>query len=81
MREITITKEIHGDSLAEALGIDNHDLYIDGDKLCFRIDVDEELVKSALANHKIPAKVEPTIAQKLSRAGIDLDELRHALGL
>lgn len=81
MREIKIDKIIHGDSLADSLGIGHEDLYLDGDILRFRVDVDEEAVKAALKNNKIPTPKEPTIQEKLERAGIDLDELRVALGL
>lgn len=81
MNHIKITKEINGDLLAKELGIDSEDLYLVDDVLHFKVDLDENLVKETLKAHKAPAPKQPTIKDKLERAGIGLDELRAALGL
>lgn len=81
MKFIKITKEIHGDLLAEQLGIDSEDLYLVDDVLHFKIDLEENFIKETLKTHKTPTSKEPTIQEKLERAGINIDELRIALGL
>ena len=50
------------------------DLYISGD--CTKAEAE-----AALAAHNPPAPTEPTVAEKLARAGLSVDELKAALGL
>lgn len=41
----------------------------------------QEEADALIEAHNPPAPVEPTIEQKLSKAGLSLDELKQALGL
>lgn len=69
--------------LAAGIEINPVTPYIDSDKNLV-IDVvtgDSDKVNAIVAAHKAQPRPEPTIAEKLSRAGISLDELKEALGL
>lgn len=77
--EIKLDKEINGKQLAQELGIDNQDVYVIGETLVIKID-DEKKGLEAYKKHKA-INQPPTIQDKLANAGIDLDELRVALGL
>lgn len=77
--EIKLNKEINGKQLANELQIDVEDIWINGEMLFIKID-DEEKGNAAYKAHKAVNKP-PTIHDKLMNAGVDLDELRIALGL
>lgn len=82
MIEITLNKEINGAQLAEELGVDIWDLLDTGaGTLQIKKDITKKKAEEVLANHVPKAPQAPTIQEKLARAGIDLDELRIALGL
>ena len=77
--KIKLDKEINGLQLANELGLDVKDIYVN-DRI-LHINIEDE--KKGLAAYKAhnPINHPPTIHQKLANAGIDLDELRIALGL
>lgn len=76
------TKPISGDLLAEQLNIDPKLIYDDGEgNIVILAELDEKVVAEVIKAHKIPEPKEPTIEEKLKAAGINLNELRAALGL
>jgi hypothetical protein len=81
MIEISLTKEINGAQLAEELGIDVWDLLATENTLMIKSSISKKTAEEALEKHVPVLPTPPTIQQKLQRAGIDLDELRAALGL
>lgn len=81
MMIIKLTKEIAGNQLAEELGLDHSAVYADGvGNLIIESDLPKTAIETAIKNHT-PKTELLTIQEKLERAGIDLDELRIALGL
>ncbi len=81
---ITIKKPypISGDILASQLSIDPKLIYDDGQgNIVINAELDKKIVDAAIKSHVIPEPTEPTIQEKLAAAGIDLDDLRVALGL
>ena len=77
--EIKLDKEINGLQLANELNLDFRDIYVN-DGILYINTEDEEKALVAYKTHKAINKP-PTIQDKLANAGIDLDELRVALGL
>lgn len=76
------TKDISCDLLAEQLLIDPLLIFDDGEgNIVIKTEIDASMVEKAMKAHKIPEPVQPTIQEKLAAAGIDLDDLRVALGL
>jgi hypothetical protein len=80
MKEIKFDKEIHGDLLAQELGIDKYDLWVCGETLQFRNDIEEDLLKNVLSKHKAPAQKDPTALKasalaKLAALGLTEDEI------
>ncbi len=81
---ITIVKPypISGDILASQLSIDSTLIYDDGQgNIIINAELDKKLIDAAIKSHVIPEPPKPTIQEKLAAAGIDLDDLRIALGL
>lgn len=82
MIEIALNKEINGNQLAEELGVDVWDLLDTGSGvLQIKKNIAKKKAEEVLANHTPQKPEPPTIQEKLFRAGINLDELRLALGL
>ena len=71
-------KPLHSTIFREETGWElytiGEDLYISGD--CTKAEAE-----AALAAHNPPAPTEPTVAEKLSRTGLSVNELKAALGL
>lgn len=74
-------KEIDGAQLANELKIANEQMRIEGNQIIILADIDKKNSEEILKNH-VPIPPNPkTIQEKLIDAGIDLQELREALGL
>jgi hypothetical protein len=73
------TKEINSDQLRDELN--GVSVVLVGDKLRFVGDVTEEQAKKALEAHTPIIEPEPTIEDKLARAGLSVADLKVALGL
>lgn len=76
-------EQLRSELLASGIKISQVTPYIDGDKNLV-IDIVEgsvDAVDAIVAAHKAVEKAEPTVIEKLARAGIGLDELKAALGL
>lgn len=81
MNEIYLayTKAINSQQLSAELG--GVSVVLVDDKLRFVGDIDEATAKAALEAH-IPAPIpQATIADKLASVGLNLDDLKEALGL
>lgn len=81
MIKFDFTKEINGEQLAEELGIDNSQLWADEKYLYIEADITQAKAQKIFDAHVMKPMAEPTIQEKLAAAGIDLDDLRVALGL
>lgn len=81
MIKLDFIKEINGEQLAEELGIDNSQLWADEKFIYINTDITQAKAQKIFDAHVIKPRPEPTIQDKLASAGIDLDELRVALGL
>jgi hypothetical protein len=82
----TTSKEINIDQLSEELGSKGlvFNLTDPKNKIILpaeNSDLTEEEIKSAIDAHIALPPAEPTIAQKLSSVGLNIDDLKSALGL
>ena len=71
-------KPLHSTIFREETG---WELYIRGEDLFIFGDCTKAEAEAALAAHNPPVPTEPTVAEKLSNAGLSIDELKEALGL
>jgi len=56
-------------------------IYVNGDDLIIAGDLTYQQAAEGLANHKPEPYAEPTVADKLASVGLNLDDLKEALGL
>lgn len=71
-------KPLHSTIFKEETGFE---LYTIGEDLFISGDCTKAQAEAALAAHNPPAPTEPTVADKLSAAGLSVDELKAVLGL
>lgn len=79
MIELDLTKEINGDQLCKEIGAD--DLYVANGKIIILGDVAKSFAQSKLDAHVPQPTPQPTIEEKLASVGLDLNDLKAALGL
>lgn len=72
--------EFNGKQFGEEIGVSYRDIVVIGDEIHIDTTKTKKQIEDALAKH-IPVNEPITIIDKLNKAGIDLDELRVALGL
>jgi hypothetical protein len=74
-------KALNGLQLAKELNLNIYDVWVDENFIYINSELSDDVVSEKLKNHK-PMQPKPlSITEKLERAGIDVDELRVALGL
>lgn len=79
MIELVLNKEINGDQLCKEIGAD--DLYVANGKIIINGIVDKDFAQTKLNAHVPQPTPEPTIEEKLAIVGLNLDDLKAALGL
>lgn len=81
MVKLEFNKQIDGLQLSEELGIENSQLWADEEFIYINADITQAKAQKIFDAHVIKPRPEPSIQEKLAMAGIDLDDLRVALGL
>ena len=79
MIELNLTKEINGDQLCKEIGAD--DLYVANGKIIILGKVNKDMAQSKLDAHIPQPTPQPTIEEKLQSVGLNLNDLKVALGL